>query len=88
MFYKISSMTLLICIIVAMPENSYAEQVGTAVVNGQIVILDGNRTWRFKNEIEKNAAAVGCDVVKDIEICLKKLDGRHGKALVISLLCM
>ncbi len=46
-----------------------AEQVGTAVVDGRIVILESDGTWRFKDGA-RNAAKDSCENIHGLEICL------------------
>ncbi len=50
-----------------------AEQVGTAVVKGRTVILDGNGTWRYKDDAQGPPSADGCDTVEVLEVCAGKL---------------
>ncbi len=52
-----------------------AAQVGTAMVNGKMVILDDNGTWRYK----EGAAATQqtCDVVDALEVCIAPTSWRR-----------
>ena len=62
---------LTLCSLTAVPGLAGAGQVGTAVVNGRVVVLDGDGTWKYKDAAESDAAASGCDTAKDIQVCVK-----------------
>jgi hypothetical protein len=51
---------------------SHAEQVGTAVVNGRIVVLDSNGTWTYKDDASDNSGggSTNCETLKHIQVCL------------------
>ncbi len=50
---------------------SLAEQVGTAVVNGRIVILDSDGTWQFQDEMGQGTAArSSCETLEHMRLCL------------------
>ena len=49
-----------------------AAQVGTALVNGRIVILTDDNTWRFADAPDARAAAT-CDRLTGVELCIKDL---------------
>lgn len=50
---------------------SLARQVGTAVVNGRIVILDSNGTWKYQDEAGGGGKKAGCETLEHIELCLE-----------------
>jgi hypothetical protein len=51
---------------------SLARQVGTAVVNDRIVILDSDGTWKYKDEAGSGGSKkAGCETLEHIELCLE-----------------
>ena len=46
------------------------EQIGTAVVNGRTVILDGNGTWKYKDASD-NTSNGKCDSVGATKLCIR-----------------
>lgn len=55
---------------------SFAKQVGTAVVNGRIVILDSDGTWKYQDEVKAKAGGgniekAGCEKLEHFQLCLK-----------------
>lgn len=51
--------------------NARAEQVGTAVIDGRVVILDSNGTWRYRDQ-QPTGGAEDCDSVTGLLICPDK----------------
>lgn len=50
---------------------SSAKQVGTAVVNGRIVILDSDGTWKYQDGAPDGGnASAGCETLEHIKLCL------------------
>ena len=49
-------------------ESSSARQVGTAVVNGRIIIIESDGTWKYKDESASGSG--NCDTLEHIKICL------------------
>jgi len=50
---------------------SSARQVGTAVVNGRIVTLDSDGTWKYQDQGGGgDSASAGCDTLEHIKLCL------------------
>jgi len=64
-----SCLVLMVILCLATQFNASAEQVGTAVVNGRIVILESDGTWRYKDDDEARASS-NCDTVHGLELCL------------------
>ncbi|WP_020180447.1 hypothetical protein [Methylopila sp. M107] len=48
-----------------------ADQVGAAVVDGRIVILNSDNTWAYADAQKQSAA--GCDRFPGVELCVKDL---------------
>lgn len=57
-------------LLVATP--AVAEPVGSAVVNGQIVILDSNGTWKYK-DAKPPVEEPSCDKAGTVDLCITKL---------------
>ncbi len=51
---------------------SRADQVGASVVDGRMVILDSDGTWRYADE-EEGGDEAGCDRADTLEVCATKL---------------
>jgi hypothetical protein len=60
-----------------MPGPTLAAQVGTAVVDGRVVILDSDGTWKYQDAPEASVAESGCDTAKDIQVCVKQAGWRE-----------
>lgn len=62
---------LALCCAMASFGLAHAEKVGTAVVNGRTVVLDGNGTWQYEDAISGDQVN-NCETVKGVEVCVKK----------------
>lgn len=49
---------------------SSAKQVGTAVVNGRIVVLDSDGTWKYQDQAGGGSGKAGCETLEHVELCL------------------
>ena len=51
---------------------SSARQVGTAVVNGRIVVLDSDGTWKYQDQAGGggSSASSNCETLEHMELCL------------------
>ncbi len=49
-----------------------ADQVGTSLVNGRMVILDSDGTWRYADDVA-GSEPQGCDRTENLEVCAIKL---------------
>lgn len=74
--YRYSFLFIALVLLTAMSgiSQAYAEQVGTAVVNGRIVIIDGNGTWRYQDEAGQSAQNSGCETIEGADFCLTKIN--------------
>lgn len=50
-----------------------AEQVGTAVVDGRVVVLDSDGTWKYA-DLDTSGSS-GCRTVENVEFCMDSLPG-------------
>lgn len=51
-----------------------AEQVGSAIVNGRIVVLDSDGTWRYQDEAGQSSQGSGCETIEGADFCLSKIN--------------
>lgn len=68
---------LAVCSLVSVPQWVAAEQVGTAVVNGRVVILDSNGTWKYQDAPEPDGTATGCETAGGVQVCVKAAGWRE-----------